>query len=74
MNANTYEVRDTNVIDIETMVDSSDGYLITLSILKKGSIEHSLITKNFPLLDFLPSISKAKELVLKELEEAGTSK
>ena len=57
-----------NLEDLKVVTDSADGFMIGISILSKGEIQHSLLTKDFPLADLLKSWGKVKGLVIQNLE------
>lgn len=47
---------------------AANGFMITVSILKNDSLEHSVITENFRKIDMIPSHKLIKDLIIKELE------
>ena len=54
--------------DLIEKLKTADGYMLTISILNKETIEHSLITNNFRKIDMIPAHKLIKDLIIKELE------
>lgn len=61
-------------MDIENLVEKlsvASGYMLAISILSEGKLEHTLITKDFPKADMLASHQRTKELIVENLESEG---
>lgn len=54
--------------DLVEKLKVADGYMLSISILNKETIEHSLVTNNFRKIDMIPAHKLIKDLIIKELE------
>jgi len=57
-----------SIMEITDKLKDADGYMVTVTVLAKGQLTHSLTTNSFPRVDMLKSIKAVKELVVKDLE------
>jgi hypothetical protein len=55
--------------ELKKVMEESKGYLVSLTLLNDGKLEHHLLSKDFPYLDMLKSHRKQKDLIIKQLEE-----
>jgi hypothetical protein len=62
--------KDVNLInDMVKDLENVEGYMIGVTTIKEGKLNHSFITKKFPTVDLLKSWSKVKKLIIDNLEE-----
>ena len=50
------------------MAGKAEGYMVTITLFSGGKLETTLVTEKFNKLDMLPSLKKAKNLVIEQLE------
>ena len=61
------EINDLNdLIQVSKLVE---GYMIGITTIDKGRLNHHLLTHKFPLVDLLRSCGEVKKLAIKRLEE-----
>jgi hypothetical protein len=48
---------------------ASEGYMVSLSTITQGRLEHSLVMEKFNKLDMLISNKKIKNLIIEQLED-----
>jgi len=65
--ANAREIN--NLEDLKDVGEMAEGFMIGVSILNKGTIQHYLLTRDFPFVDMLKSWAKVKNLVIENLEK-----
>lgn len=53
---------------LKLTLETSDGFMIALTTLHDGKLQHYLLTDKFPNLDILPSLHKSRELAVERLE------
>ena len=58
-----------NVDDLKKAMEESEGYMVGVTLLNKGKLEHFFFTNNFPYLDFLRSLKHIKDLAVQQLEK-----
>lgn len=54
---------------LQELLKDSPHYMIGITIIKEGQLEHHLITSDFPLADMLKSHAKIKDLIVEQLEK-----
>jgi hypothetical protein len=59
----------TNFKDLIESATDADGYMLGVTLLKEGTLNHYLFNKTFPFTDMLKSHSKIKDLIVRQLEE-----
>jgi len=64
-----------NIGELQEVVKTAKGYMLGITILtKEETLNHYLVSDNFPFLDMLKSLGRIKELVIKQLEEDPRAK
>jgi len=55
--------------ELMKVLESADGYMIAISILKDEKVTPYFITHNYPKLDIMKQMKKLREQAIEKLEE-----
>jgi len=61
-----------NQKELDLALSMSEGFMVGITLKEKGDLYHYLLTKDFPKLDMLKSLTKIKGLVIEGLENLET--
>ena len=67
------EIPVTNEQKITSLLATADKFFVGVAVLNGTEIQHYIFTKEFPLLDLLPSWLKIRNLAVEEMQEAPNS-
>ena len=61
--------RITNIEELRSAVMKAEGYLVSVTIIEQGVLQHFLLTEKFPFVDMLRSHAQVKDLIIAKLED-----